>query len=103
MEFETKVLDKLDSIKSDIYELKIENAKQTKDISQNTKDLAHHIKRSDKIEELVNQNKEAAEARIVYLEKQDAKLHMIWKVVLGLGSLSGIAYGLIRLLPKLGV
>lgn len=56
MDFENKVIDKLDAIQEDITELKVETAKQGKDIARNTEDLADHIEGVRQTRELIKSN-----------------------------------------------
>ena len=87
MEFESKIMNKLDSIQSDLTTLKIDNAKQTLNVARNTKDLSEHI-------EGVVQNRK----RIELLEVSDAKSGMVYKILIGIGSSAGAAFAVIRLL-----
>ncbi len=57
MKIEEKILDKLDNIHNDITYLKVEQAKQGKDITRNTEDLADHIEGVKQTRVMIEANK----------------------------------------------
>lgn len=77
---------KLDKVQEDLNEIKLDHVIQNNNIERNTKDLADHI-------EGVKQNR----GRVECLEKDNVRIKMIWKVILGIGTLVGIAVGISRL------
>ncbi len=87
MDLLEKIDNKLDKLSEDVVAIRIEHAEQTGFISQNTKDLTEHI-------EGVQQNR----TRIINLEKKEAQIGMIWKVILGLSTLVGITIGISRII-----
>ncbi len=100
MDFQERVLDKLDKIQEDVSEIKVENAKQTANIEKNTKDLEHHIKRSDLIEESLNTHK----IDDIRHKKQMTVKDLFIKITFvfgGVGTIAGATYGILRLLDML--
>lgn len=82
---------KLDRIHDDITSIKITLERNTVVLEQNTKDMAHHIKRTDLLEEKVEQ---------ALLPVKVAK--WIAAVAVALASFSSIAYTIMALLKKSG-
>jgi len=100
MEFQDRVLEKLDQIQTDVTAIKVDNAKQTAQIEQNTKDLAHHIKRSDLLEESLEQHKsnDVRHKKPMTVKDLFIKLTFIFG---GVGTIAGATYGILRLLEVL--
>jgi len=93
MDFEVIVIKKLDELKDDVGELKVQNAIQTACIEQNTKDLADH-------KEGVIQNRK----RIIFLEEQHKPMTVkqfckrALYVIGGIGTIATAIYGVMKLL-----
>jgi len=100
MDFQERVLAKLDKIQDDVTEIKVENAKQTAKINKNTDDLAHHIKRSDLIEESLELHKQDDMRHKNQMTVKDLFVKVTF-VCGGIGTIAGATYGLLRLLDIL--
>lgn len=68
---------KLDKMQDDVSEMKI-------DISRNTSDVAHHIKRSDLTDEQVK----LLQKRIERVEATDNRINWTIKVIIGLAGIA---------------
>jgi hypothetical protein len=87
------VLDKLDKIQDDVSDLKVEQAKQGKDIGQNTKDLSEHI-------EGVKQNRARLElhgAQLTNLQAPAIAAGQIKKWALWFGGIAGAVLAVYKL------
>lgn len=92
-EKQSKHDEKQDSIQSDVHDVKVEQAKQSTYIEQNTRDLTEH-------KEGVIQNR----GRIEHLEKESAPLtvkQLMQRVVIvcgGIGAIAGAAVAVAKLM-----
>ena len=86
MDLLEKIDSKIDKIQETLQDVKIEHAVQTEHIKKNTKDLEDHI-------EGVKQNR----ARIEHLEKSEAKVGMIWKVLTAVFALVAVVSSVSRM------
>ena len=100
MDFQDRVLEKLDKIQDDVSDIKVENAKQTADINRNTDDLKKHIRRSDLLEVLVEKHKEDTVVHKVPLTVKNLFMKIVY-LSTGIGAIAGATYGILRLLDML--
>ena len=89
-----KIDEKLDRLQYDLTEVKIDTAK-------NTLSLDHHIKRTDELQDIYENLEGKVSGKIDDLEKDSIRVKMIWKVVLGIATLTGIVATVIRLMQGL--
>ncbi len=85
MELNKLIIDKLDKIQDDVTDLKVTNAKQSKDISQNTKDLSEHIEGVKQTRTLIA----SQDKRIAKLEEPRKVINYITKGLLWFGGIAG--------------
>ena len=85
MDLLERIDSKLDKIQEDITSIKLDNAKQSKDIERNTKDLSDHI-------EGVKQNR----ARIREIEKTKSNVAFVFKVLIGITTIVGAILGVVK-------
>lgn len=86
-----RIEEKLDKLHEDVHEIKVDTAK-------NTVSLDHHIKRTDELQDLYVDLKTGVCAKVDVLEKDNVRVKMVWKVVVGIGVLVGIVSSLVRVL-----
>ena len=100
MDFQERVLEKLDKIQEDVSEIKIESALQSVQIDKNTKDLEHHIKRSDLLEDSLNIHKadDIRHKSSMTVKELFIKLTFIFGTI---GTIAGATYGVLRLFDML--
>lgn len=89
--------DRLDKSIENQAEMSVNIAKITSCIEVNTRDLTHHIKRTD----LLQKDQEETKARLEKIEKSHSMVSAIWcilwKIFLGLGAAATAIYGIIEL------
>jgi len=89
-----RVLDKLDKIQEDVNDLKVESVRQSKDISQNTKDLSEHI-------EGVKQNRSTLAihaAQLTNLQAPGIAASQIKQWAMWVGAVAGAVWAVNRFL-----
>jgi len=66
--------------------------------TKNTISLEHHIKRTDDLQDLVTTLEKGVCDKVDKLEKDSIRVKMIWKVILGISTLSGLVLTFVKLL-----
>lgn len=100
LDFQERVLKKLDKIQDDVSELKIENTKQTANIERNTKDLAEHIEGVKQTRALIKQHENDKQIHKEPLTVKTLFMNLVF-VFGGVGTIAGATYGVLRLLDML--
>lgn len=93
------MVDKLDLIIDRIDDLKDSHSRRLDAIDNN---LDIHMKRSDELERSNELMKDHFEQRIGKLEDPKKALGYLWKWFLGIGSLAGIIFLIVRISKALG-
>lgn len=95
---ENKIEEKVDKIIETQSDMRVDIAEIRKDINRNTGDMAHHIKRTDLLQDKVENNEE----RIYKLEEPKIFKKYLLKIVAAIGAIGGAIYGIIRLIEAFG-
>lgn len=90
---EELILDRLDKLSDDIQEIKINTAKHTILIEQNTKDLTEHIRRTNLLEQTIdNQKIECC------IKHAPLSFYLVCKRIVLISAVTSAIYGIIHII-----
>ena len=87
----------LETIASDVVSIKVTQAEMKKDVERNADDLKEHMRRTDVLEKLHEENQN----RISKLEEPSKAISIITGWIITVGSLVGAIYGILKLYQML--
>ena len=83
-------MDKVDKILEKVTQVQIDLAVIKKDVSTNTKDLTHHVKRTDSLEVRIEQHASHHEAQLEVALQPIKWVKATFKILAGLAVILGI-------------